>query len=374
MFDGSWLSMLHGYGFKDVEVFRSTRKFVVFRGLHESYGVVAIKAPRPCIEGGSVVECRRCSRLLLREAGFLRELRHDNIVRFYDLLFVRGDVLFMVLEFCPSSLKDLLSRRGRLSVFEAIDIVVKVGRAVKYLHELGISHGDIKPSNILFSINGVPKLSDFTIAVRIDGNKGYGDRIGYSPDYAAPEQLLGKQYFSTDVYQLAELYYEIVMGVKYKGSIVERSLPLIITRALSSDPLRRPSITEFIEYLEKLIRVKSYLIVGDRRILLDPRKRMYVIGRSRDVDLRIDSRYISKVHCKLVYDEVNGGWFLVDEGSHNGTVVLRDGRRIIVNGGVRMSYMGIGKLKLVSGDKIGLAFNPETGNVFMWIEYVEENH
>ena len=94
----------------------------------------------------------------------------------------------------------------------ATRIILDVLSGLKYAHEKGIIHRDIKPSNILLDDNGRAKISDWGIAKISDITT---TNEAYTPIYAAPEQLdtrLGPIDEKTDVYQVCEVFYEILTG------------------------------------------------------------------------------------------------------------------------------------------------------------------
>ena len=97
---------------------------------------------------------------------------------------------------------------------KAVTIISGVAEGLRYAHEQGIVHRDIKPGNILIAPDGTPKISDWGLS-KAQGTKQSG-LIGFSLEYAAPEQLAPNLYGEpgpwTDIFQMGVLFYEMLAG------------------------------------------------------------------------------------------------------------------------------------------------------------------
>jgi len=102
---------------------------------------------------------------LLREICILKRLKHDNIVKIHEVAATpQGDPL-IVMEYCQSSLLELLNSRGHdLSFSEVKYIVRQVLDATNYMHVKGILHRDLATKNVLFNLSGEIKVCDFGIS------------------------------------------------------------------------------------------------------------------------------------------------------------------------------------------------------------------
>jgi serine/threonine-protein kinase len=151
----------------------------------------------------------------LREVRFAARLTHPHILPLYDSGSV-DELLYYVMPYVPGeSLRDRLTREGRLPVAEALRLAAEVGEALAYAHREGIVHRDIKPDNILLS-EGHAVVADFGIARAIDvGDQrltGTGIAVG-TPDYMSPEQAAGERVDGRgDIYSLACVLYEMLAG------------------------------------------------------------------------------------------------------------------------------------------------------------------
>jgi len=175
----------------------------------------AIKMPMDIFHGiyfgrGSPTELRFSKDVLKsfqREVDIVSQLNHPNVVKFIERL---KNPPSLVLEFCPSSLARII-RSGGLGPEKAAEIIVQIADAIMKIHEKGYVHGDIKPENILFSNDRIPKLSDFnTMKALTTVSKS---NPVFTPGYAAPEQLHGyKLTPTTDSWSLALVLYETITG------------------------------------------------------------------------------------------------------------------------------------------------------------------
>jgi parallel beta-helix repeat protein len=142
-------------------------------------------------------------------------LHHKNIVEIYAANIF--PVPYIEMEYVALSLAAI---KFPLETKKALLIVTGVAEGLRYAHEQGIVHRDIKPENIMIAPDGTPKISDWGLS-KAEGTKQSG-LIGFSLEYAAPEQLAPNIYGEpgpwTDIYQLGVLFYEMLAGsVPFRG-------------------------------------------------------------------------------------------------------------------------------------------------------------
>jgi serine/threonine-protein kinase len=147
------------------------------------------------------------------EAKMWNKLEHDNIVFFYD--YNLDPIPSIVMELMEGgSLKDVLDDR-RLSTQEALSIFIQLVDAISYAHRMASVHRDIKPENILFTRDGVPKLTDWGIG-KLMAAESASKTVGTKGTlaYSAPEQISRKKYgqidWSTDIFQIGIVGYEML--------------------------------------------------------------------------------------------------------------------------------------------------------------------
>jgi serine/threonine protein kinase len=179
-------------------------------------------------------------RRFLAEARVLARLQHPNIVAIHDVE-EWGGAPFLVLEYCGGgSLEERLQSR-RHAPHEAAELVLTMARAVQHAHEHGVVHRDLKPSNVLFTQEGVLKVTDFSVAKLLDpgGQQTIDGVLLGSPSYMAPEQAEGNNHRVgpvTDVYALGAILYELLTG---RPACTGSSIPAVL-RQVCDGTIEKP--------------------------------------------------------------------------------------------------------------------------------------
>ncbi len=152
-----------------------------------------------------------------REAQVMLEFSNDNIVQVYDH-FREGTSYYIVMEFIDGiSLDKLIEKNRYLPNHIALLLFYETCKALKYAHNRGVIHRDIKPDNVLLSRTGVVKLTDFGIArtenCEEDGLTSAGMTLG-TPTYMSPEQIddSTKVDKRSDIYSMGVMLYVMVTG------------------------------------------------------------------------------------------------------------------------------------------------------------------
>lgn len=175
---------------------------------------VAIKVLKRSVATADVVARFRLERQILAS------LNHPAIAQLIDGGVTDEGRPYLVMELVEGVRIDEWADRERLGVDDRLRLMTRVMEAVEHAHRHLVIHRDLKPSNILVREDGSAKLLDFGIAKLVDdsGTDGPRTRTGgrfLTPEYAAPEQLLGEGASTqTDVYALGILLYELLTGTR----------------------------------------------------------------------------------------------------------------------------------------------------------------
>ncbi len=145
-----------------------------------------------------------------REAQLAARLRHPSIVSVYDIR-SRAGLQWYTMELVPgSNLAQLVHKQGPLSLDQTVRVVDQALSALEHAHPLGLVHRDLKPENMLIEPDGRLRITDFGLALALRGDARWGGATSRSgtPQFAAPEQLLGERVDQrADLYSLAATAY-----------------------------------------------------------------------------------------------------------------------------------------------------------------------
>lgn len=176
---------------------------------------VAVKVLR-----GDLANDEKFVRRFQREALSASSLTHPNIVEVFDVGEDHGQY-YIVMEYVEGRhLKDLIKKRGKLTLSEVIDIMLQITDGMSVAHDSYIIHRDIKPQNIMILENGLVKIMDFGIAMAMNSTQlTQTNSVMGSVHYLPPEQANGKgSTLQSDIYSMGIVMYELLTGkLPYKG-------------------------------------------------------------------------------------------------------------------------------------------------------------
>ena len=246
---------------------------------------VAVKQLRDEFLGGTLQLDR-----YWQEAQLLASLQHPNIVTIYDINRQKG---WLVMELMQGTLAERLA--GRQMDLRGLKTTLAHSlRALHYLHDQGIVHGDIKPSNIMIDARRRIKLGDFGLARRVSDRDG--TLLKGATRYIAPEVVsdaFGLVESSSDLYSLGFAAYELMCGEPFEELAL--GLGALRSNTAGEDPWiewhaapdrRLPRISEVLEGVpEDLAKVIQKLTEKDK-------SRRYDSAQQALSDLNIDVKII----------------------------------------------------------------------------------
>ena len=215
------------------------------------------------------------------EAQAAASLSHPNIVNIYDVVNEKN-MHFIVMELIEGiTLKDYIASKGMLDIKEAINIAIQVAKGLECAHERNIVHRDVKPQNIIISVDGTVKVADFGIAKATTEETINTFAIG-SVHYISPEQAKGiNTDIRSDIYSLGASLYEMISGrVPFNGenavavalahveevvtppsiynSKISPELETVVLKCMQKSPERRyQKLKELIKELQNLLMQRN---------------------------------------------------------------------------------------------------------------------
>lgn len=196
-------------------------------------------------------------KMFRREAEVCKQFQHKNIVPIYDVG-VQDNIHYFTMDFVEGgNLRDFITIRKKLSPAEAIHYTIDICEGLEYANRLGYTHRDMKPTNVLMSIQGVAKLIDFGLAGEED-TSGAGEAHQRAVEYGTLEKSTGapRNDPRSDLYFVGTIFYELLSGkppFPRTKDIEERKRPSRYSE-VPSITLLEPDLPEpIVSVLEKLM-------------------------------------------------------------------------------------------------------------------------
>lgn len=231
-----------------------------------------------------------------REAEFLASIDHPYIISLYDADEDEGQFYIVVEYIHGKTLREMITAEDALPITVALKLMTDIVDALDYAHNLGVIHGDIKPSNIIVSSSGTPVLTDFCFSDALP--------LAGTPHYRPPEgwqRVLEKR---SDLWSLGMTFHDLMTGRLPFEAKDEEAIRQIVT---SEKPLALSLLHQTV-----------------------PKPVAHIIERCLQKDL--NERYQSAAALRrdlesaLAYLELGQ-----DEGASRGAVPLRPGSTIMLN-------------------------------------------
>ncbi|CAM9119903.1 unnamed protein product, partial [Ectocarpus fasciculatus] len=191
----------------------------------------------------------------IREISLLKELRHPNIVRLYDVVHTERK-LTLVFEYLDQDLKKYLDVcDGGLEPAICNSFLFQLVTGVAFCHHHRVLHRDLKPQNLLINREGELKLADFGLA------RAFGIPVrSYTHEvvtlwYRAPDVLLGSRHYSTpvDIWSIGCIFAEMVNGSPlFTGTSEDTQLDTIFRVLGTPSEAAFPAIVELPEWREDM--------------------------------------------------------------------------------------------------------------------------
>jgi eukaryotic-like serine/threonine-protein kinase len=224
----------------------------VYRGrVADADREVAVKVLTPTLASDPVYVER-----FKNEAAQVSRLSHPHIVPL-EYFGEQGPYCYLVMPLYHASLRDALTRSGRMPPGSALEVAMQIASALALVHTRGLTHGDVKPENILLGEQGA-LLTDFGLVRQVEFEvTGQGPTFGGTsvplgtPSYMAPEQLMGHPIdHRADIYALGAVLYDMLTG---RPPHIAENLYVVAARVLHDDILPpsalNPAITPELDAL-----------------------------------------------------------------------------------------------------------------------------
>lgn len=197
--------------------------------------------------------------ILIQEMKSIWDLRHYSLPVMRDLQRLDDGSLALIMSYIPGwTLEQIVEKAGKIEPETTAWITERILNALLYLHHHGVIHGDIKPQNVIIQPNTHSVvLVDFGLAMVKPGSSDKS--LGYTPTFAAPEQIAGKtllpasDYYSVGMLMVYALNGGKRMDKKEVPSTVPDAMANFIASLVKKDILQRPQEDLF----EELVKVRQ---------------------------------------------------------------------------------------------------------------------
>ena len=191
-------------------------------------------------------------KMFFNEAQMMGRLQHPNILPIYDAGEEDG-AYYVVTEpiHGARTLAAYCRPDNLLRIDDVVEIVFKCAKALHYAHSRGVIHRDVKPGNIMLTLDNDVRIIDFGVALVTDSDVSRIEGIAGSPSYMSPEQVQSAEITSrSDIYSLGAVMYELLTGFRpFRGNNLSKLLHQIVYAIPSPMHALREEISETLEHV-----------------------------------------------------------------------------------------------------------------------------
>ena len=213
---------------------------------------VAIKLYNIESEEDDPQKARVTRKMFFNEAQMMGRLQHPNILPIYDAGDEDGSY-YVVTEHVHGArtLAAYCKPDNLLRIDDVVEIVFKCAKALNYAHSRGVIHRDVKPSNIMLTLDNDVRIIDFGIALVNDSDVSRIEGIAGSPSYMSPEQVQSAEITSkSDIYSLGAVMYELLTGFRpFRANNLSKLLHQIVYATPPPIHTLRSDVSEELEEL-----------------------------------------------------------------------------------------------------------------------------
>ncbi|MEW6358267.1 MAG: serine/threonine-protein kinase [Planctomycetota bacterium] len=198
-----------------------------------------------------------------REARAAARLSHPNVIQAVDVGQSQGYHYFVMEYVDGRTISSLIEQHGALSEAFCINAAVQIARAIQAAERLGMVHLDIKPSNLMITLEGTAKLADFGVAMQtVDWASDVQPQDVFgTPEYISPEHALGTPNLDSrsDIYSLGATLYKMLTGRRpFNGASVRE----MVDARFLNDPASPQTLNPFLS--DGICAVVAKMMARDR--------------------------------------------------------------------------------------------------------------
>lgn len=282
-----------------------------------------------------------------REISYLRLLRHPHIIKLYDVIKSKDEII-MVIEYAGNELFDYIVQRDKMPEQEARRFFQQIISAVDYCHRHKIVHRDLKPENLLLDEHLNVKIADFGLSnIMTDGN--FLKTSCGSPNYAAPEVISGKLYAGPEVdvwssgvilyvmlcrrlpfddESIPVLFKNISNGVYTIPNFLSQGAASLIKKMLIVNPVNRITVHEIMQDEWFKVDLPDYLVPAESTHQENSESKTEDGGPSVPLEL-IDDSLVQTLSNTMGYDVDEIYEALESDEDHPSLNEIRDAYQLI---------------------------------------------